>query len=270
MIALPPDLVHALKTVVKQPKLLVAADFDGTMAPFNAEIMQVRALPESMAAVMQLAELPNTPTVILSGRDLESLRQLTDAQPPLRLTGSHGAQPDSDIAAGTGPTVALTPAQQQLMSDIETVFADVMTVHPDAWVERKPFARVFQTRALSERSPVLADELEHQVLAELRKLPGVFITAGNRSVEASVIHVTKGTWLAAEAKAQQADAVFYIGDCVTDERAFAVLTGPLDVSVRVHPDAPNADTAAKFQVTDIAAASEVLQLLAELRTEAVR
>ncbi|MGV7904241.1 trehalose-phosphatase, partial [Mycobacterium kansasii] len=61
-----------------------------------------------------------------------------------------------------------------------------------------------------------------------------------------------------------AAAVLYLGDDVTDEKAFAVLTGAEDVSVKVDPD-PAVVTGARFRVDGPADARAVFEELLALR-----
>ena len=80
--------------VAASDRLLVALDFDGTLAPLEDEPMKARALPAAAAAVAALAALPDTPVAFVSGRSLHDLREIAehadDAQ--IFLAGSHGAE----------------------------------------------------------------------------------------------------------------------------------------------------------------------------------
>src|SRR2546422_4127615 len=73
-LSLPPELLEAVRRVAATEHLLVAMDFDGTMAPLVDHAADSRALPRSAAAFAGLAELPRTTTALISGRALASLR----------------------------------------------------------------------------------------------------------------------------------------------------------------------------------------------------
>ena len=82
-------------------------------------------------------------------------------------------------------------------------------------------------------------------------------------VETGVVATSKGQAIEALRAETGARAVFYMGDDVTDERAFAVLHDG-DVSVRVGPG----ETVARHRVADPDEAALVLTRLADLLTGA--
>ena len=71
-------LHEALARVAASDRLLVALDFDGTLAPLEDEPMKARALPAAAAAVDALAALPDTPVAFVSGRSLHDLREIAE------------------------------------------------------------------------------------------------------------------------------------------------------------------------------------------------
>src|SRR5690606_14197006 len=70
---LPGSLDGALRELARVLLLLVALDFDGTLAPEVDSPEQARALPEAREAVLALMRLPNTRVALVSGRALKSL-----------------------------------------------------------------------------------------------------------------------------------------------------------------------------------------------------
>ena len=56
--------------------MLVASDYDGTLAPIVADPEQARALPESVGALRVLAGLHETTAAVISGRALRDLATL--------------------------------------------------------------------------------------------------------------------------------------------------------------------------------------------------
>ena len=67
-------LASAVARVAGRDHLLVASDFDGTLAPLVDDPARARALPAAEAALVSLATLPRTAVALLSGRSLASLR----------------------------------------------------------------------------------------------------------------------------------------------------------------------------------------------------
>lgn len=197
--------------------LLVVSDFDGTLAGFNVDPMNVPVNAGSIRALEQLAALPDTRVVILSGRSLAVLQELAGVSPAIELVGSHGAE-------GTKP-VALTEEQRTLLHQIEHELEALIVGQEGARVETKPYHRVLHTRGMADGG----EELLNRAKTLVR--PGVTITHGKCILEFSVLDTSKGGWIAAN----RGDAnVIFIGDDATDETGFEIL-GHGDLGVKVGP-----------------------------------
>src|SRR5690606_32452802 len=85
---------EALEEIAATERLLVALDFDGTLAPLQDEPMRSRAVPEATAAIDRLVALPDTVVALVSGRTLEHLRIIAEHDDDSRvwLAGSHGVE----------------------------------------------------------------------------------------------------------------------------------------------------------------------------------
>ena len=95
---LPTDLVRALEAAAATDRLLVASDFDGTLAPIVSNPADARPLRRAAQALTAIADLPATSVVLISGRALRVLRELSGAPPSVHLVGSHGAEFDTGFA----------------------------------------------------------------------------------------------------------------------------------------------------------------------------
>ena len=58
---LAPELHRAVANLARTPRLLVACDYDGTLAPLVADPERARPLPESVNALRSLAGCPRPP-----------------------------------------------------------------------------------------------------------------------------------------------------------------------------------------------------------------
>ena len=87
-------LRQALATVARAPQLLVACDYDGTLAPVTDDLWSVRPLPEAAAALRSLAVLPATAAAVISGRALRELATMSRLPAEVHLVGSHGSEFD--------------------------------------------------------------------------------------------------------------------------------------------------------------------------------
>lgn len=258
-----------LEEVARSPRLLVALDFDGTLAPFRDDPADSRADPAAMEAVHGLAELPDTPVALVSGRELDSLTQVAHAPEGVALVGSHGLE--TRLGDGSTHRIALDAAQAAALAELDARLEALVaaaggtrgaeaggTPGAGAWVERKPSSVSLHTRAVEDLR--VARDLETRAAEAARDLPGVDVLPGKRVVELAVLRGDKGRAVSDLRALLDADAVFYAGDDTTDERAFAALR-PGDLGVHVGPG----PTAAAHCVPDIPAMARVLGELLRLR-----
>ena len=86
------ELERALWTLAAQPVLLVATDFDGTLAPIVTDPLEAEALAEAVDALDRLSAIPGTYVSIVTGRPLETLATLGRLPADAWLIGCHGAE----------------------------------------------------------------------------------------------------------------------------------------------------------------------------------
>jgi trehalose-phosphatase len=239
----------ALERLAALPRLLVASDYDGVLAPMVTDPSQAFPLPGAVAVLGELAALPGTTVALVSGRARRDLAAVARAPDAVLLVGSHG----SEFADG----VALEPDQAELHARIEAVLRELMPDYPGVRLETKPTTVVVHTRTASA-------EVTQAAVAAVRAgpaaWPGVHATNGKEVIELAVVTTHKGSAVQALREKLAADAVLFLGDDVTDENAFAVLRGE-DVGIKVGPG----ETRAGFRVADPQAAVRVLELLRDLR-----
>jgi trehalose 6-phosphate phosphatase len=248
-------LLAALRTLAQTPRLLVALDFDGTLAPLVQRAEDARALPESAAALHALAALPGTTTALLSGRALDSLRVVAAPPAATMMVGSHGAE------TWLGPDavpLTLTAEQEERRTRAIDVVERIVAVHSGTRIELKPAGVVLHTRTAVDD---VAEAAVTAARAELATIDGLRVTDGKRVLEISVLSADKGQGLAVLREAAGATAVLFAGDDVTDEHALETLHSG-DVGIRVGAG----ETAAQFSVDTPEDFAEVLQELVRLRT----
>ncbi|GAA1848563.1 trehalose-phosphatase [Microbacterium koreense] len=241
--------------------LLVALDFDGTLAPLVDEPMTARMTRRARAAVERLDALPETTVALVSGRNLHDLRAIaehTDDSPYL-LAGSHGAEfwfPESGVvdSARDGDEER---RRDTLRTRVEEVVADL----PGVWIEPKAFGFALHTRLatadIAETVRGTVDELMTTDAAHWRRRTGKGV------VEYAFRHEGKDSAIAALRAHTRATAVFFAGDDVTDEDALASL-GSDDLGVRVG----DATGAASVFVADVEDLASLLEELATVRARA--
>ncbi|WP_122941262.1 bifunctional alpha,alpha-trehalose-phosphate synthase (UDP-forming)/trehalose-phosphatase [Brachybacterium sp. EE-P12] len=260
----PAAVDEALRTFSDVPRLLIATDFDGVLAPIVEDRDAVQPDAEALAALRDLAELPGVAVALVSGRALEDLNGHTRMPSSVVLVGSHGAEvgalpPWMQAEVLDRSSLSMTPEKEELLGTITAELRRISRAHPGAEVETKPTAAVLHTRNATGRGGHNATE---SALEYATSLPDVTVTPGKEVVEFAVVHTSKGVAVDALARASAADAWLYLGDDVTDESVFATAE-ERDVTVKVG----GGDTAAGLRIADTVAAREVLQRLRELRSE---
>jgi trehalose 6-phosphate phosphatase len=246
-------LTSALAELADQPRILVASDFDGVLAPLMLDPMSSRALPGTIEALEALAAMPGTHAAVVSGRDLETLTSLTGlAGSSVTRIGSHGAQ--TSAMASTALDHDQQSALGAVVGDLEALLPD----HPGASLEHKPAAVVLHTRRMDDAGAARA--AEEAALEVTSRHTDLHVLHGKHVVEVSVVPADKGTALVALRDEVGATAVAYFGDDVTDEHAFERL-GERDVGVKVG----DGETAARYRVDSPEDVAAALTLLVERR-----
>ncbi|CAN7238269.1 trehalose-phosphatase [Terrabacter sp. LjRoot27] len=251
---------ETLEAAASAEVLLVATDFDGVLAPFDADPMRATPVEGTIETLRSLASLPGVHVAVVSGRDLDTLRELTGIteDEPIVLIGSHGAESSSQAVREAMEAAAVTPDDEVTLAELRTdIEALVKEHHPEAGIEHKSAAVVVHVRGLPR-------ETGDAAIADARRValdhPGVKVLKGKSVLELSVSHADKGSAVTALGRHVGAVARVYLGDDVTDEDAFMRMRRPEDVTVKVG----TGSTAARYRVDDEQAVAALLTRLEQL------
>ena len=250
---LDPELRFAVTRVARVPVLLIACDYDGTLAPIVEDPTKAVPLREAVAAVRALAALPQTTVAVISGRALRDLAVLSRLPDEVQLVGSHGSEFDLDFVD------ALEPQAQQLHTELRDTLQALARRRSGVRLEVKPASVAVHLRAAE---PGVKQVVLDAVRTGPATWPGVVVTHGKEVIELSVISTHKGTAVDALRARVGASAAVFIGDDITDENAFAHLHGP-DVGIKIGPG----ETRARHRVDGPYEAARVLALLLEHRQQ---
>ncbi|MRG58835.1 bifunctional alpha,alpha-trehalose-phosphate synthase (UDP-forming)/trehalose-phosphatase [Agromyces sp. CFH 90414] len=255
---IPDTLSAAVRTLAGTERLLVALDFDGTLAPLVDRPEDARATERALAAIRRLAAIDDTRVAIVSGRALDSLGQVAAAPSGTMLSGSHGVE----LKLDTGPIqLDLREAELANLDRLAEIVDTVAAGSEGAWIERKPAGLALHTRRLNAADGLaLQQDARRRVSAELL---GITVRSGKSVLEFAVRSSDKGESLNRLRQHMGASAVLYVGDDVTDEDAFAVLEGS-DVGVKVG----QGKSLASHRVRSPEEVAELLDRLAEEREQA--
>ncbi len=247
---IPRALTERLDEFARQPIVLVACDYDGTLAPIVEDPSRAFPIRESVVALRALAEMHSTGAAVISGRSLRDLATLSRMPEEVHLVGSHGSEFDAGFS--TELPHDLAERLRGLVGTLEELARD----HPGAAVEQKPAGVAFHVRRVDPKAQGSAIAAAAAAAAALSPR----VRYGKCVVEFSLIATDKGHALQTLRERLGADAVLFIGDDQTDEDAFAVLSGP-DLAVKVGDE----QSIAPFRVDDPLDVARLLARLAEQR-----
>jgi trehalose 6-phosphate phosphatase len=241
--------------------LLVALDFDGTIAPIVRQPQHAYMLAPARAAIERLLQRHDTDIAIVSGRALEDLRERC-ALTGVYYAGNHGLQIDGPGVHETRPdALRLMPQVQRVRRELDQALAHV----PGVYLEDKQLT-------LSVHSRMIDDERErahvHEIVKRIFNAHGrdLKLTYGKRVVEVrpdTDWHKGHATlFLIDRVRAARNSPLFpmFIGDDVTDEDAFASLKGTGAGVLVGHEPAPGSAAAAWLRSPE-----EVVELLQKLQ-----
>lgn len=254
------ELRAALADFCTLDRVVVASDYDGCVAPIQPRPDMAVPNPASLTALEACGACDRTLAAMVSGRARADLAAISGAGEGLTLIGSHGAEFES------GFDEPLTRDQQALLERIIADFRGIAAQFPGTSVETKP-----ASTTLHVRNATPDDAAAAMVLAETGPAGwhGVHVTKGKAVIELAVIETSKGLALDRLRRTFDADAVLYLGDDVTDEKAFAHLQrrdgvgghAGKDVGIKVG----DGDTLAEFRIPGTDQVASVLEFVAARR-----
>lgn len=233
-----------IKEIARTPTLLLAVDFDGTLAPIVPHPEDATGDPHALSLLRRAAALPFTIVAIVSGRALADLRARTPPIDGLWLVGGHGAEISG-------------PLLQQRADDLTHILDDLAArlkeaAPPSAGFvhEPKPTGIAVHYRAVDEPSAAAALK---SIVESIAPSFSLHVRHGKKVVELLAPDTDKGRALNTVRALIKATATIYLGDDVTDEDAFKVMAHT-DLGVKV--GAP--PTAAAMCVPDLPEAHEII------------
>jgi trehalose 6-phosphate phosphatase len=252
-------LERRLEAAAPAPTLLVACDYDGTVAPIVADPSKAWPNREAKVALRELNGLPRTHVAVISGRALRDLAALTDLGGGVVLVGSHGGEFDLNFAFSLPKeAVEVREAVVKELTRIVEQEGGTASGGGGFLIEKKPAGVTLHYRG-AER--LAAARALKSVLAGPGNLKGVVVRHGKEVVELAVVPAHKGQAIQALRNRVGATVTVFIGDDVTDEDGFAVLRQG-DVGIKVG----EGETLATYRVAGVESVAAVLMRLYELRS----
>lgn len=243
--------------------LLLATDFDGTIAEIVTDPDGARARDDALAALSKLATSPGVHVAVVSGRTMESLHERTSALVSIYRVAEHGAF----LEAPDGSTLGATHVAPAATLD---ALAGLASSHrarvPGMRVERKTSSVAVHVREVAPAGREAASEM----LAAFRAAAlhaGLVVLEGRQVVEARDALATKETALAfVLSRLPEGTCVVYAGDDTTDEGAIALARQRGGVGIYVaSAERPTPKVEADLVLPDPRAWAELLSRIATAR-----
>ncbi|MDD5041434.1 MAG: trehalose-phosphatase [Candidatus Peribacteraceae bacterium] len=211
------DALRALR----QQRVLIAFDFDGTIAPLARHPASVRVSSGVRRQLQTLAAA--VPVAIVSGRSLADLRRYFPRFPGL-LVGNHGAEGLS----GHRPLAAARRACRLWRRHLLRLL-HVRRASAGVWLEDKSFSLTVHSR-----SPAVLRTLRRQLAhAAPPDLPPMHFLSGKASINILFPAVPdKGEAVLLLLRRTRAEGGLFVGDDETDEAVFSLKKKTL-ITVRV-------------------------------------
>jgi trehalose 6-phosphate phosphatase len=239
------DRHHAILWSFALSNVLLAFDFDGTLAPIDAK-------PESVAMRSGTRRLLTTaaglyPCVVISGRRLDDIASRLAGIPVWHVFGNHGLE---SSAASAHPTAQTRKWVRKLTQDLAS--------HEGVVIEDKGLSVTVHYRGAHDR-PKAIEAIEGAV----RGLPGARIIGGKEAVNLLPFGgADKGVALRDALRLFACQTAIYVGDDATDEDAFAA-AGPHQL-LGIHVS-PARSSAARYHVESQVEIDMLLEALIDMR-----
>lgn len=227
--------------------VLLAFDFDGTLAPIVEEPADARMRSETSRLLKDAAGL--YPCIVVSGRAQSDLLGRLESVPVRGVVGNHGVEPWGTSRELGDEVRRWHPLLEQKLSGMAGVA-----------IEDKSFSVSVHYRRARDKEGARARILEAAAaLGDVRVIGGLQVV---NILPRGAPH--KGTALVGERDRLGCDSAIYVGDDDTDEDVFTLETPGRLLGIRV---GPSKDSAAKYSIASQADVDELLRVLVGLRRE---
>ncbi len=241
------------------PRLVVACDFDGTLAPLVTDPDKVQLPSAALEVLRRLQSVPGVSIAVISGRSLADIVGRIPL-PNVIFAGNHGLEIRGlGLDGERSQASALKPRLHAMAQQLESTLGRV----PGIRIENKGLSASVHLRNVSEAS-------REQVLREIRRIgatDGAFRLQHGHLVAELIPDIG---WSKGAALKQiigrmglPGSATFYAGDDTTDESVFLAL--PTAVTVSVGPDWISA---ARWMARDPSDVCALLERLVAIRNVA--
>jgi trehalose 6-phosphate phosphatase len=230
-------------------RVLLAFDFDGTLAPIVASRDQARMRARTRTLLEQVCH--RYPCVVISGRGRQDVARRLSGLPLLHIIGNHGLEPGEHL-----------PNFEHEIAEVRPQLAAALDGCSGVDIEDKRFSLAIHYRRSRRKKDARC--AIHQAVARLT-LP---MRIGDGKLVVNVIPARaphKGDALIHLRALEGTDTAIYVGDDETDEDVFELDQPGRLLSIRV---GRSASTAARYYLRDQQEIDPLLAHMAKLRAQA--
>jgi trehalose 6-phosphate phosphatase len=213
------NIEELLESVARARQSVLLLDYDGTLAPFAIDRHRAVPYPGLRDLLQQIVDTGRTRLVIVTGRDAREIDPFLRLRPAPEIWGSHGLQrllPDGRCQMPTIP-----PAVAEVLDDARR-WLEYQGLHDCA--EQKPGSIAVHWRALEQTE---AEELRGRIIVgwfPIAERANLKLLEFDGGVEMRMPDLDKGDAVRTMLKETAPNVpVTYLGDDITDERAFRAL-----------------------------------------------
>ncbi|MCR5889749.1 bifunctional alpha,alpha-trehalose-phosphate synthase (UDP-forming)/trehalose-phosphatase [Hymenobacter sp. J193] len=197
---------------------LLLLDYDGTLAPFNANPQRAKPDQELLLLLRALADMPQNRVVIISGRDRQTLEAWL-GHLPIDFIAEHGVW----LRAHGQEWQLFQTLNNEWMRDIRPILELYVARTAGAFIEEKEYSLVWHyRRADAELGAERARDLLNH-LTFMTSNSDLQVMEGNKVIEIKTSGLNKGTAAARWLATYQPDFALAIGDDRTDEDTFRAM-----------------------------------------------
>lgn len=228
-------------------KILVAFDFDGTIAPLTSEPDRASIRPATRLLLRTLGLL--YPCIVVTGRSHADVRRRLRGIGFQEIIGNHGIEPGSSSPAFAQAVESWIPVLRERMKPFHGVL-----------LENKRFSLSVHYRHENRKT-----QARKAIAKAAQLLPGATLMGGKQVVNILPEGApNKGRTVERVRKRRRLDAVIYVGDDETDETVFARLPLGRYLTIRV---GMKKASRARFYIRNQGEIDRLLKILIKLRQD---
>jgi len=221
-------------------RFLLMMDFDGTLAPFEADPADATPYPQVEAVLDEILESGSTRVALVTGRPADRLVPLVRLCRPVEIWGIHGAERLHEdgtrtlVEPGGAETIALSKCAKWVR---DAGLLDARST-PRLFLEQKTGTIALHWRGAGDGEGERVRSAVAPAWSELVERTRLGVMDFSEGIEVRSMDVTKGTAVRTmldEEEAKIGLAAAYLGDDLTDEDAFAAIRGR-GLGVLVRPE----------------------------------